>query len=326
MPINTLQKRGRQIGEIRIGIQVQSSNGRMRPAKLDTFRFTTKSPTVAQAVAAVLGGTARAITLLNGESTHEVVTDVTELPVMVPPGDAVISQWFELWSAGGCQRRCDGETEQRTQTPCMCPQDPVARNAAAAIGQACKPVTRLNVMLPDLPDLGVWKLASNGYNAAVELGGAADVLRAAREAGVIVPAVLRLEQRQSKRITAEGESQTRKFAVPVLEIGATLRNLTELAAGAGIAAALPPAPARAIEAAPKAVAAPKRRDFDAPQQLADAATNAATVEEVLELGKTMQAKGWAEEYVDDAEGVAEPLREFLLTRHAEVTRAAGAQS
>jgi Recombination directionality factor-like len=86
------------------------------------------------------------------------------------------SQWYQMWSGGGCQRRCDGETEQLTQEPCKCPADPERRNALAKTGGACKPTTRVNVMLPDLPDLGVWKIESRGYDEA----NAAEVLAAVR--------------------------------------------------------------------------------------------------------------------------------------------------
>ncbi|NAZ73930.1 hypothetical protein GTQ99_00595 [Kineococcus sp. T13] len=244
MPINTLQRRGRQIGEIRIGMQVEgvTKNGKkiMRPSKLEAFRFTTKSAVIAQAVADLFGGQAKAVVLLNNDSTHEVVTSVTEVPVMVPPGDNVVSQWMEMWSKGGCQRRCDGETEQLTQTPCKCPFDQEQRNALASKGNACKPVTRLNVMLPDLPDLGVWMISSNGWNAAQELGGTAEVLAAARAQGQIIPATLRLEQRQSVK-----GGETRKFPVPVLELRSTLRQMTALDAGGDITTALPPPPPQA---------------------------------------------------------------------------------
>jgi hypothetical protein len=221
-------------------MQVETKNGKKAPAKLDAFRFTTKSPNIAQAVAELFGGTVRPVELLNGDKTYEVVTDVTELPVMVPPGDNVVSQWMEMWSRGGCQRRCDGEMEQLSQSPCKCPFDADQRNELAKTGAACKPVTRLNVMLPDLPDLGVWLISSNGWNAANELGGTADVLKAARESGVIIPATLRLEQRQSVKA-----GQTRKFAVPVLELGTTLRRMTALGSG-DIADALPPPPPRQV--------------------------------------------------------------------------------
>jgi hypothetical protein len=213
MPILDLQRRGRQIGEIRLGAVVKTASGSTRPSKLDSFRFTCKSGSIAESVAQLYGGTARAVELQNGEQSYEVMTGCTEVPVMVPPGDQVISQWYEQWSAGGCQRRCDGVTEQLTQSPCKCPSDPEERNRLAAKGSACKPTTRVNVMLPDLPDLGVWLVQSHGFYAAIELGGAAEVLASAREAGVIIPAKLRLEQRQVKR-----GGETRKFAVPVLEI------------------------------------------------------------------------------------------------------------
>ncbi len=243
MPIKTLQRRGRQIGEIRIGMVVPTSNGKTRPTKLDAFRFTTKSVAIAEAVADLLGGEARPVELQHGEQTYEVITSATSLPVMVPPGDAVISQWNEMWRGGGCQRRCDGEIEQLSGEACKCPLDVEERINLSSKGNACKPTTRVNVMLPDLPDLGVWKLESHGYYAAIELGGAAEVLAHARNAGVIVPATLRLEQRQVKR-----GGETRKFAVPVLEIGATLREMTGLSSGQEIASALPPPPSPAREA------------------------------------------------------------------------------
>lgn len=338
MPIKTLQTRGRQIGEIRIGVQLDTGKKRkdgtpiMRPAKLDKFRFTTKSQNVAAAVAYTFGGTVRETVLLNGGKTYEVMTDLDQLPVMVPPGDAVISQWFELWSKAGCQRRCDGEVEQRTQKPCMCPSDPIERLALASEGQACKPTTRLNVMLPDLPDLGVWKLASTGFYAATELGGAAAVLAAARDAGVIVPAVLRLEQREVRRIKADDSAEVRKFAVPVLEIGASLRELTELSvATSTIASQLPAPPARALGVGPTRGPADSNviegelvdeplADFTNAGQIAAAAIAATTQDEIVALGKAMTAKGWGEVVVDpDVDGTT--LREHLLSRHEQLAAA-----
>lgn len=337
MPIRTLQTRGRQIGEIRIGVQVDTGKTRrdgtkiFRPSKLDKFRLTTKSSNVAHAVAAAFGGTARQTVLANGTPTWEVMTDLDELPVMVPPGDAVISQWFELYTKAGCVRRCDGEVEQRTQKPCMCPSDPVERVALAGQGEACKPVSRLNVMLPDLPDLGNWKLASGGYYAATELGGAAAVLAAAREAGVIVPAVLRLEQREIRRISADDKAEVRKFAVPVLEIGASLRQLTELSAATStIAGALPPPPSRALGAGPsRGQAGPDvlegeviddQAGFANAFRLAEAASKATSQDEIVALGKAMQALGWADEIIDGEANLT--LRQHLLDCHEELGRIA----
>lgn len=335
MPITKgIQRRGRQIGEIRIGEQVDTGRTRtdgskiMRPAKRESFRFTTRSPNVAQAVAAALGGTAVETTLANGRPTWEVSTDATQLAVMVPPGDAAISQWFELWTAAGCARRCDGETEQLTQTPCKCPLDPAQRVAMSKAGDACRPVTRVNIMLPDIPDLGVWLLSSNGFYAASELGGAAEVLAAARAAGVIVPATLRLEQRQIKRLV-DGKATTHNFAVPVLEIGSTLRDLTALTSGTStIAGALPPPPGRAIGAGPsrglpgadavEGEVVADVVDFANAQQIADAAADATSKDEVLALGKAMVAKGWGESVAQLKGGGEATLREYLLARLAAI--------
>src|SRR6202008_1563761 len=87
------------------------------------------------------------------EGQFEVVTTAKSLDILVPPGQPV-TQWMEMWAAGGCARRCDGVTEVLTIQPCLCPDDVDKRNELAKKGQACKITTRLSVMLPALPDLG----------------------------------------------------------------------------------------------------------------------------------------------------------------------------
>src|SRR4051794_38986700 len=114
------RKYGHQIGEIRLGISVVRDDGKKQPTKLNTFRLTTPSRNVAAQVAVVLGGVVRDAELLNGRRTFEVVTEVSELPVVVPPGDAVISQHYEMWSAAGCARRCDGFETLIPGGPCQC--------------------------------------------------------------------------------------------------------------------------------------------------------------------------------------------------------------
>ena len=56
----------------------------MRPARLDTFRFTTGSQTTAQAIAALYGGKVR-----QWEREFEVITGKSEIGVTVPPRDEV---------------------------------------------------------------------------------------------------------------------------------------------------------------------------------------------------------------------------------------------
>lgn len=220
MPILDVQVRMRELGRIRTGNQIASGNGRKRPAKLETFRLTSPSKELIEAAADLYDGT-----VVPWESPAgpqwEVITKADSLPIVVPPGEA-LSQWYELWSGGGCQRRCDGHTEYISESPCKCPADPADRRDAAQAGEACKPTTRLGVMLPEIPDLGIWRLESHGFYAAVELAGAARFLAIASASGLNVPARLRLDQRE-KKIPGK---PTNRYAVPVIEF--TSMRITDL--------------------------------------------------------------------------------------------------
>lgn len=259
MALLDIQRRGQQIGRIRIGQLVptgkanQDGSAKMRPAALDTFRFTTGSQASADAIAELYGGEVR-----EWRKEFEVVTDRSAINVMVPPRDQVVTQNYEMWSGGGCQRRCDSQREQISGGPCLCPHADNPDDAEAVAGaalerselaklnppQACKPITRINLMIPDLPGLGVFRLDTSGYYAATEIGDAASILQMARDQGVFLPAVLRIDRRE--RIAG---GQTKKYPVPVLEPLNTFRQIAtgQLGQG-GIAAQLPPAPGEPVHA------------------------------------------------------------------------------
>lgn len=198
-----LQRRLAEAGRIRIGQQVPTDNGKTRPEKLETFRLTSADPHRIKLAASIYGGEPKPWQAPAGQQ-WEVITDASALDVIVPPLDMSFSQYYEMWSAGGCQRRCDGRSESISDGPCIC--DPDNRD--------CDIHTRLSVMLRDLPGLGVWRIDTQGYFAAVELQGAVEVIQMAAGRGQMLPARLRLEQRQVKR---PGQP-TRRFAVPVLDI------------------------------------------------------------------------------------------------------------
>lgn len=198
-----LQRRLAEAGRIRIGHQTLTSNGRKRPEKLDTFRLTSPDRTRIDQAAKLFGGTPQQWDAPAGPQ-WEVITATDSMHVIVPPADMSFSQHYELWSGGGCQRRCDGRYNTITDSPCIC--DPDKRE--------CNIHTRLSVMLRDLPGLGVWRIDTSGYYAAVELQGAVEVVQLAAGRGQMLPARLRLEQRMVKRV---GQG-TRRFAVPVLDI------------------------------------------------------------------------------------------------------------
>ena len=225
MPILDLQKRARELGRIRLGVREaftkrDGSTG-TRPAKLDRFRFTSASRALLDKVAALYGGEVRDWTPPGGSPQWEVITDSQRLPIMVPPQP--VSQWHEAWRKSGCVHRCDGRTNVLTDEPCD-PDDELHQEALS------KPTTRLNVVLRDVEGIGVWRVETHGWNAAIELPDVAEFLA---QAGGYVNGWLALEQRTS--IDNSGEKAlTRHYMVPIIEIDVTP---AQLMAGRGRVAA-----------------------------------------------------------------------------------------
>lgn len=327
MPILDIQRRGQQIGRIRIGEKVATGKTNragkeiFRPVKLATFRLTTGSRLAAVAVAEHLGGEVR-----EWGTEWEVVTTCSEIPVTVPPRDQAVSQWYEMWTAGGCARRCDSVTAQTKdgQVPCLCPSDPHERAAKAKqlTPEACKPVTRINVMIPDLPGLGVWRLDTGSFYAATELGDAAELMERARANGVFLPATLRIDQR-----TQVANGLTKQFPVPVLEIMATFREIaTGAIAAGGLMAQLPPAPGQqrlaltAGPAEPLAQSTAKAAEPPKPQDLANQAMAAVWRGELAPLIELAKEHDVADDMVctDAGSQLYESLRDYLTHRWAEL--------
>lgn len=335
MPIKLLQQQRRtyEVGRIRIGVQVPLANrpGKTRPAKLGVFRFTSRDEHAISEVARLYGGEPRQWADAPTDDQWEVITEAREIGVTVPPGPQSVSQWMEMWSGGGCVRRCDGEMEQSKRVPCLCPADQSERAELAQRGAACKPTTRVSLVLPDVPGLGVWRLESHGWNAAHELGGTAEFLAAVRESGAWVPAVLRLEKRRQV-----SGGKTKEFAVPVLTLQQTVRAMLEGPRTGGVE--LPPAPPRAvaaIEAAPAAEGKPAPEVDEAPVPVwpptgpadvvphVDACQDRAALDD---LARRVHQAGWMDEFVESrfapAEGESIELVEVFRGRQAELQEGA----
>jgi hypothetical protein len=293
-----LQRGIAEAGRIRIGEQVPTSNGRTRPEKLGTFRFTSADQQAIDEIAGLLGGRVAPWQAPAGPQ-FEVITEAAAIDVIVPPSAMAFTQHYEVWSAGGCQRRCDGVTESIGQQPCVC--DPDKRE--------CKIHTRLSVMLRDVRGLGLWRIDTQGWYAARELAGAVEVLALAAGRGTMIPARLLLEQRSVKRPGKDGKPQTQRFAVPRLDLGITPGELLLSGAPAGIPMAAltdgaPPArrltpvpqiegprPTIAEQSAPPAAAPPRRNA--APEIPASGRKRAAPAKAAGEAGY-WQARAFAE--------------------------------
>ncbi len=209
MGIINLQQRLREVGRIRLGDK--ADNG--APRRLNKVRLTSPDRHVLEQAAALYGGKVRPWAAEKGQ--FELYVEAEEIPFFVSP--VPISQWYETWSGGGCKRRCDGRRNEITGGDCEC--DPEDRE--------CKPTTRMSILLYELPGLGVWRLESHGYYAAVELPAVAQELLNMANQGIRIPASLAIEQRTVKR-----DGKTNRFPVPVIRVKMT---------PAEVYAALPPA-------------------------------------------------------------------------------------
>lgn len=230
MTLGGLPQRMRELGRLRTGEKgttVSKKTGKevSFPVKRTTWRLTSPSAELLAVAADLYGGEVDEWLDSPGEGKqYQLATEADSVSVLIPLSFS-LSQHWELWKKGGCERRCDGTTNLITDSPCICPADIEERIAAASAQDengkykdptGCKPTTRLSVLLPDIPDLGVWRLEAHGYNAAIEIPGTlailAGLLRAHGGTDALIPARLRIDPRTQKK-----GGETRHFTVPVIE-------------------------------------------------------------------------------------------------------------
>jgi hypothetical protein len=339
--INTVldvQRRAQQTGRLRIGQTLISKNGKPYPTALDTFRFTTGSRFVAESVASLYGGQVRPWE--GHRSQFEVITAERELFVTIPPRDGVFSMAYEMWKGGGLVRRCNSQ-RQEGGSVCECPHAEDTTNAdevhTAGLERsrlaklnpprACALVTRISVVIPDLAGLGIWRLDTKSYNAAVDIGDQAEMLEKAREHGIYLRAQLRID-----RIERPVDGQTRKFTVPVLTILDTFRDVVSGAIeGRSIAAQLPPAPGQPLALAAGPASAPARELPAAPepnvpltaQQIADRVGQVARLDELAPFVSVAKEQRCGDDLVRTSLPGEQPeawetLGEFINARWSEL--------
>lgn len=242
--ILTLQRQARELGRLRAGTFEKPENGRGRPTRSKTWILTSHQRDYLDAAAEQWGGEVHEWEPQGGGAkAWRLITDADAIDAILPPGDP-LSQHYEMWSRGGCQRRCDGEMEQLSNKACLCLAQFGEEFHLQKPEDACRPHTRLSVILPDVPDLGVWRMESKGFYAANEIAASIDLIRQATGGSVMVPIRLRIEPR--KRVA---QGKTKQYPVIVVEIrGATAGQILS---GSAPTAALVSSEARpAIEAAP----------------------------------------------------------------------------
>ncbi|MEU3447204.1 hypothetical protein AB0H29_08235 [Streptomyces thermolilacinus] len=196
--ILTMKRQAAELGRIRTGYSRPHQDPKRRPipVKSKTFILTSHRRDYVAAAADLYGGRVEQWTP-QGQSVAQwrVITEATELQAILPAGDP-LSQSYEMWSGGGCSRRCDGVTERLSGRPCICldrfGEDWHERPA----DQVCRPTSRIGVFLPDLPDLGVWRLETKSYYAADALAGGLDAVLQATEGRGMMPVRMWIERRK----------------------------------------------------------------------------------------------------------------------------------
>lgn len=228
VPLANLQRRLPQAGRIRTGIR----GAKGAPKAIETFRFTSSDEEAIRQIAAVYGGEPKPWTSAPTPGQWEVITMASEIRIVLPPDPLGGSPVYEMWSGGGCQRRCDGVTcsvmqtgpdgGELVETDCICSAKGVME---------CSPHTRLSVILPEVRFAGVWRYESaKSWAVAQELPGMVDLIQSLQERG-LTRGLLAIEAR--KNVTA---GQTHRFTIPVLRVADTFDNVL---AGAARVGALP---------------------------------------------------------------------------------------
>lgn len=211
-----LVQRPPELGRIRMG----EKSERGAPIRLKTFRLTSGNRALLERAAELYGGKVEEWKDAPDEGMWELTTEASELDIRIPASLAVIGQRYEFWQGGTLERGCDGTTEKVSGQACIC-----AADGLEGPDRVCDIVTRLRVMLPRLPGLGIWRLDTSGYLAATTLPVTVRML-AQLQPGAWIPAVLRAEQRSTKVKLEDGKKQTHRFVVPVLDLpGTTLAQI-----------------------------------------------------------------------------------------------------
>ena len=264
------QARAAEHGRLRTGYTQGN-----RPMRSATWVITSHSEEHVRTAAALWGGEPEQWTPLNSTIAQwRVITKASSIEALITPGDP-LNQYNEMWSKGGCQRRCDGETELLTRKPCLCARQFGEEWHLQKKGTVCSTTSRLNVMLPDLSGMGMWRAETHSFYASGEWPAMVDMILAGTNGKGFIPVTLRIEPRQR---VANGE--TKKFPVVVVELrGVTPRQA--LAGPMNAATALDPgASSRAVAA----IEAPR------PDYLANA-LSALTVDDVQDVYRAAHAAG-----------------------------------
>ena len=201
IPIIEIQRRYRELGRLRLGRK--SAKGHRTPRNVEVY--VSRSAPPGRGRDRVRRGRRRVERRADRGGTVELVSESAELRVYVPPQDLASSMFYELWSRGGVRRRCDGETEYVAGVDCICNREGK---------RVCSITSHLVVMLPQLPDVGVWRVRTSSWNAAAEIPTTVDLLQRIHDEGALPLALLGIESRTVVSEDRRNTLRSRSSGIP----------------------------------------------------------------------------------------------------------------
>ena len=214
------KRRMPRLGKIRLGITVDAGNGkRPYPKAVDYF----VCPPEVQKV--------------HGAKPKE-------LAVMLPLDDPekVFPQAFKMYKASGLFCSGDGERARRwgddgelKEIACPCP---------FLDSGDCKPLATLNILLPDVPGIGVWQINTSSERSITSINSSLEAFRQTFGGLAGIPFTLTLEPEEITRFDEkQGKRVKQTLFVLRLDSPFTMRQIVEWRSRTGAAVtALMPAP------------------------------------------------------------------------------------
>ena len=213
IPLDDIPSRLPRIGKISAGYmdmitKVDPKTKKERsvaiPVKSRTLVFRCSTPEVLVAAQKRVGGTVSKSPNPRAEGMWRLISEATEIDALIATDDRhEIPVRYEAWGDYGKLRDCDGRTcrfaidpktgHRQEHVPCVC----AARDLAAEDREACRLVTRLNLLIPSfatIPGIGIWQLESRGRSTFQDLKGLRACLQRMDLPGSMgVPVVMRIE-------------------------------------------------------------------------------------------------------------------------------------
>lgn len=156
------------VGRFHSGTTEVDAKGQTIPVSLNSWRITTASPEVAEAVAQLLGGSP-VETDSTSENFIEVLTPAEGVQIILDGASALKSD-MKLWNRGKLVHHCDGveflSPDDKAGRPCGCPTLFAERKEAAKNYMGPKPDIRVTFRLADDPELGPFQFRTGAWTMA----------------------------------------------------------------------------------------------------------------------------------------------------------------